>query len=99
MVLPVSGCSVAEGGEGPRAQLGAATISVGPPPLGTQSTFLKGLSTAHRLENTKQPWGSLGVLSSWHRPHPGTVPLAIPEGGVLRNIPAAPTAYCRERGA
>ena len=35
MVLPVSGCSVAEGGEGPRAQLGAATISVGPPPLGT----------------------------------------------------------------
>ena len=35
MVLPVSGYGVAEGGEGPRAQLGAATISVGPPPLGT----------------------------------------------------------------
>lgn len=34
MVLPVSGYGVAEGGEGLRAQLGAATISVGSPTPG-----------------------------------------------------------------
>lgn len=48
----------------------------------------------HRAQNNPEKWGGHSVQGT--TPYPDTVPLAILEGGVPRNIPAAPAAYCRK---
>lgn len=61
-------------------------------------TFLNGLSSRQTDWRAQIPLGkSRGHSVQGTTPHPGTVPPANPEGGVLRNIPAVPTAYKRER--
>lgn len=61
-------------------------------------TFLNSLSSRQTDWRAQIPLGkSRGHSVQGTTPHPGTVPPANPEGGVLRNIPAVPTAYKTER--